>query len=160
MTGKGRAAAQAEVAIKADAHTVYGLITDLQTLASCAEEAAAMKWRKGTAATPGAVFRGTNRNGVRRWTTTCTVTDADPGSAFAFDVVYLGIPVAHWRYDISPAADPADGGCRVIEQMWDRRPSWFVKPGGIATGVMDRPTTNTEHMKRTLARLKDRAETR
>ncbi len=95
-----------------------------------------------------------------RWTTTCTVTDADPGSAFAFDVVYLGIPVAHWRYDISPAADPADGGCRVTEQMWDRRPGWFVKPGGFATGVMDRPTTNTEHMKRTLARLKDRAETR
>ena len=102
MTEKGQAAAQAEVAIKADAHTVYGLITDLQTLASCAEEAAAMKWRKGYRGDSRRGVPGNNRNGVRRWTTTCTVTDADPGSAFAFDVVYLGIPVAHWRYDIAP----------------------------------------------------------
>jgi hypothetical protein len=42
--------------------------------------------------------------------------------------------------------------------MWDRRPGWFVKPGGLATGVSDRPTANTEHIQRTLQRLKERAE--
>jgi hypothetical protein len=148
------ASARASVTISASCGEVYGLITDLPTLASLAEEANAMRWRKGDKAAPGAVFKGTNRNGIRRWTTTCTVTDAEPGSAFAFDVVYLGIPVSHWRYDIAPT----DGGCRVTEQMWDRRPGWFVKPGGVATGVTDRPSTNTEHIELTLRRLKEKAE--
>jgi hypothetical protein len=156
MTDQGPACAQADVTIGADPQAVYALITDLPTLASCAEEAKAMEWRKGGAAVPGAVFKGHNRNGIHRWTTTCTVTAAEPGSAFAFDVGYFGIPIAHWRYDVAAT----DGGCRVTERMWDRRPRWFVKPGGLATGVMDRPTVNTEHIKLTLARLKDKAEAR
>jgi hypothetical protein len=146
MIGQEPACAQAEVTIDADPQAVYALITDLPTLSACAEEAGSMKWRKGSAATAGAVFRGTNRNGIRRWSTTCTVTDAEPGSIFAFDVVYFGIPVAHWRYDIIPLNNRATAGCRVTERMWDRRPGWFVKPGGVATGVMDRPSTNTEHI--------------
>jgi hypothetical protein len=156
MTVQEPACAQADVTIDADPQAVYALITDLSTLAACAEEAAAMKWVSGDAARPGAVFQGTNRNGIRRWTTRCTVTDAEPGSAFAFDVGYFGIPVAHWRYDI----DGVDGGSRVTERMWDRRPGWFVKPGGVATGVMDRPTVNTQHIKLTLQRLKEQAEAR
>jgi len=160
MTEPGKASASAEVAIDADAGAVYHLITDLPTLASLAEENEAGQWHKGDKATPGAVFKGTNRNGIRRWTTTCTVTNAEPGSAFAFDVAYLGIPVSHWRYDIIPLDDTADQGCRVTEQMWDRRPGWFVKPGGLATGVMDHPSANTEHIKLTLQRLKEKAEAR
>jgi hypothetical protein len=156
MTDQEPACAQAEVSIGADPQAVYALITDLSTLAACAEEAKSMNWLKGDAARPGAVFKGSNRNGIHQWSTKCTVTDAEPGSAFAFDVGYFGIPVAHWRYDV--AAD--DGGCRVTERMWDRRPGWFVKPGGLATGVMDRPTVNTEHMRLTLQRLKDKAEAR
>jgi hypothetical protein len=154
MSEKDSATAQADVAINAACRDVYNLITDLPTLASLAEETATMKWRKGDAAVKGAVFKGTNRNGIRRWTTTCTVTDAEPGSAFAFDVGYFGIPVAHWRYDITPT----DGGCRVTERMWDRRPGWFVKPGGLATGVSDRAKANSEHIELTLQRLKERAE--
>ena len=123
MTDRGPATAQADVTIGADAAMVYGLITDLPTLASLAEETTAMNWRKGDGARPGAVFKGTNRNGLRRWTTTCTVTDAEPGRVFAFDVSYLGAPVAHWRYDITAEA----GGCRVTEQTWDRRPRWMAK---------------------------------
>jgi hypothetical protein len=34
---------------------MYHLVTDLATLASLAEEATAMSWRKGDAARPGAV---------------------------------------------------------------------------------------------------------
>ena len=90
MTDRGQASAEAEVAIDADADAVYRLITDLPTLASLAEENEAMEWRKGGEATPGAVFKGTNRNGSHRWTTTCTVTDAEPGRVFAFDVRYIG----------------------------------------------------------------------
>ena len=45
-----------------------------------------MEWLKGDVAGPGAVFKGHNRNGGKSWTTTCTVTDAEPGRVFAFDV--------------------------------------------------------------------------
>jgi hypothetical protein len=76
MTDSGAASAQAEVSINADPETVYHLITDLPALASLAEEAQAMEWRKGDAASPGAVFKGHNRNGIYRWSTTCTLTSS------------------------------------------------------------------------------------
>jgi hypothetical protein len=154
MTDRGPASVQADITIAADPATVYGLITDLRTLASLAEENESMKLRKGDTVAPGAVFKGTNRNGLRRWTTTCTVTDAEPGRAFGFDVSYLGVPIAHWHYDIAAR----DGGCHVTEGTWDRRPGWMAKAGGLATGVGDRDTANSEHIKLTLQRLKETAE--
>jgi hypothetical protein len=33
----------------------------------------------------------------------CTVTDAQPGQVFAFDVRYLGLRIARWRYDVAGA---------------------------------------------------------
>jgi hypothetical protein len=144
----------ASVRIDARPDVVYGLITDLPTLASLAEEAVAMEWRKGDAVRPGAVFVGHNENGGRRWTTKCTVTDAEPGRVFAFDVRHTVVPIARWQYDLVPA----DGGCRVTESTWDRRPGWFRKLAGKATGVPDRAAANTEHIQLTLQRLKQRAE--
>ncbi|BBZ30940.1 hypothetical protein MMAD_52350 [Mycolicibacterium madagascariense] len=146
--------AQASVTIAADCADVYALITDLTTMATLAEETDAMEWTKGDAARPGAVFKGRNANGRKTWTTRCTVTDAEPGRVFAFDVTHTVVPVAHWRYDITPV----DGGCRVTEQTWDRRPGWFRKPAGIATGVSDRTGANAKHIELTLQRLKARAE--
>src|ERR1700758_4951584 len=123
MSQPGPATAGAQVTIDADPSAVYALITDLPTLASLGDEIAEMSWSKGNAVQPGAVFKGHNRNGKYGWTTVCTVTDAEPGRLFAFDVRHTVLPIAHWRYDI----EPVDGGCRVAEQTWDRRPSWFAK---------------------------------
>lgn len=147
--------ATGSVQIDAGPDAVYALITDLSTLADCAEENVGMAWRTGGSASPGAVFVGHNRNGARRWSTTCTVTDAEPGRSFAFEVRSAVIPVARWEYRITPT----DRGCQVTESMWDRRPGWFVGIAGLATGVKDRPTVNTEHIRITLDRLKRRAET-
>lgn len=155
MNESGPASAQAEVTIDAAADTVYRLITDLPTLGALAEEADAMQWRKGDAARPGAVFKGHNRNGSRTWSTTCTVTAAELGRTFAFDVRSAVIPVAHWRYDIEATGD---GACRVTESTWDRRPGWFRVPAGWATGVRDRTSANAEHIRLTLQRLKEKAE--
>ncbi|MFT3715250.1 MAG: SRPBCC family protein [Gordonia sp. (in: high G+C Gram-positive bacteria)] len=143
------------VTVAADPATVYALITDLPTLASLAEETQQMRWKKGTEAVPGAVFTGSNRNGVRRWSTTCTVTDADPGKCFGFEVKSAGlVPIARWQYEIAPAA----GGCTVTETTWDHRPAWFHPVARLATGVTDRPATNAEHIRLTLQRLKELAE--
>lgn len=145
----------ASVTIAADPAEVYALITDLPTMAALAEETCGMQWAKGhSAVTPGAVFKGENRNGSKSWTTTCTITDAAPGSTFAFDVKSAVFPVAHWRYDIAPA----EGGCTVTESVWDQRAGWFKKLAGLATGISDRAGANAEHMQITLQRLKERAE--
>jgi uncharacterized protein YndB with AHSA1/START domain len=146
--------AQASVTISAPPEAVYALITDLPTLATLAEEANAMDWHKGDCVSPGNVFTGHNRSGNKKWTTTCTVTDAEPGRVFAFSVKSLVVPVAHWRYDIKPV----DGGCQVTEQTWDKRPGWFRGPAGMATGVKDRPTANAKNIELTLQRLKAKAE--
>jgi len=155
MTQPAAPGAEAEVTIEAEPDKVYALITDLPTLASLGDEIVAMQWRKGTSARPGAVFTGNNRSGGRRWSTTCTVTDADPGRVFAFDVRHIVLPISHWRYDIVPLDG---GGCRVIERTWDQRPEWFKKPARIATGVKDRAAANSAHIKVTLQRLKEKAE--
>ncbi|TPG29723.1 SRPBCC family protein [Mycolicibacterium hodleri] len=146
--------ARASVTISASCADVYALITDLPTMAALAEEADSMEWLKGSAARPGAVFKGHNTNRAKSWTTKCTVTHAEPGRVFAFDVKSAIVPVAHWRYDI----EPVEGGCRVTEQTWDRRPGWFRKPAAFATGVSDRTGANAKHIELTLQRLKAKAE--
>jgi hypothetical protein len=100
------------------------------------------------------VFKGTNRNGWRRWTTTCTVTDAEPGRRFAFDVRHTVVPISRWQYEIEPTA----GGCTVTESTWDRRPGWFKGVAALATGVPQRTDANDAHIAATLQRLKARAE--
>ncbi|MBY6366052.1 SRPBCC family protein [Rhodococcoides corynebacterioides] len=150
----GPALASGSTTVRVDPDAVYALVTDLAGLASVAVEAESMEWVAGTEASPGAVFRGRNRNGLRRWSTRCTVTEATPGRAFAFDVDYGPrgvVPIAHWRYDVEAASD---GGTLVTERMWDRRPSWFVGLGGLATGVRDRRAGNTANIEATLDRLR------
>lgn len=154
MTQSGPASAEATVTIAADPAAVYALITDLPTLTELAEETHTMAWQKGGACTPGSVFKGQNSNGAKKWTTTCTVTDAEPARAFAFDVKSAVIPIAHWRYDIAAA----DGGCTVTERTWDKRPGWFKGVAGMATGVKDRASANSDNIRVTLERLKAKAE--
>ena len=146
--------ATATIKVAADPDAVYRLITDLATFAELAEETSRMRWVKGGGAAPGAVFKGTNRNGIRRWTTTCTVTDAEPGRRFAFEVRHTVLPISRWQYEIVPAED----GCTVTESTWDRRPGWFKGVAGLATGERDRAAANSRHMAATLERLTARAE--
>ncbi len=137
---------------------VYALITDLDVLAELADETQAMTWKKGDTVAVGNVFAGRNANGRRRWTTTCTVTEAASGRAFEFDVVhpFPRIPVSRWRYEITETGTGV--GCRVTESTWDMRPGWFRKPAELATGVRDRAAASARHIDATLARLKQRAE--
>ena len=146
--------ASASVDISATPDAVYDLVSDLDSLTQIAEETARMRWTKGSAAAPGAVFKGTNRNGWRRWTTTCKVTDADPGRCFAFNVSHALVPISRWEYDI----EATDAGCRVTESTWDRRPPGYGKVAGLVTGTPNRGSLNAEHIQATLQRLKARAE--
>ncbi len=146
--------ARASIEIAAPPEAVYALVSDLDVLAELAEETATMRWAAGDGAAVGAVFRGANRNGWRRWTTSCTVTAAEAGSHFAFDVSHTRVPVARWSYDIRPRGR----GCVVTESTQDHRPRWFAALSRVATGVADRGRANQAHIEATLQRLKARAE--
>ena len=147
----GEPSASAEVEIAAPAEEVYALISDLPGMGKLAEENQGGSWLGGiTSAAVGARFRGHNRRGWRRWSTKVTVTDADPGRRFGFDVHAFGLSSARWEY----AIEPTGTGCRVTESTWDRRAGWFRLVGGFATGSMDRAAVNQHNIERTLSRLK------
>jgi len=130
--------------------TVWALISDLPRMGQWSNENEGGKWLDGaTGPEFGAEFRGSNRNGVRRWSTKVTVVAADPGSRFAFDVGLIGLPISQWSYDL----EPTDAGCRVTETWTDRRPGWFVPFARLATGVSDRAAHTRDGMALTLERV-------
>ncbi|MET8993933.1 SRPBCC family protein [Amycolatopsis sp. NPDC004169] len=148
--------ATGQIQIGAAPEAVYALVSDPGELAGLAEEYAGFRWAgrvEGPAV--GARFRGRNQRGFRRWSTLSTITDAEPGCRFGFEVTsFAGLPVARWQYDFAPVGD----GCVVVESMWERRPAWFKVASSAVTGVWDREQANTANIAATLARLKRAAE--
>jgi uncharacterized protein YndB with AHSA1/START domain len=145
------------VDIAAPAHRVYEMVSDVTRMPEWSPEQSATKWIGSTRAPEvGARFSGTNRNGVRRWTTQCKVTDARPGQRFAFRVSSFGMPVADWVYEFMPT----ETGCTVTESTTDRRGAVIKVAGPIVTGVRNRSEHNAEGIRQTLAALKAAAESR
>lgn len=141
--------------IEAAPEAVYALVSDLPRMGEWSPENTGGRWLGGAAAPAvGARFKGTNRNGARRWSTTCTVVEATPGEAFAFDVAAAGLAVARWRYRITPSGT----GCDVTETWTDRRNKLMDVLGGLGSGVTDRRTFTESSMRTTLERLKEAAE--
>ena len=113
------------------------------------------------AAYVGMRFVGANKRGPISWETGCTVSAAERGVRFAFDVNRYGtgrlmipVNVASWAYDF----EAVDGGTRVTETWHDRRRGW---PNG-AVRVFDPLATRKEsfaafqrgNIARTLRKLK------
>lgn len=148
----------AEVSIQIDAppERVYELVADLPRMGEWSPECVRCDWLGGaTEAAPGARFKGRNRRGVRRWSTTGEVVVAEPGRELAFDVTSVfGLPVARWAYRL----EASDGGTTVTERWEDRRGGLIKFLGRVGTGVSDREGHNTEGMQATLERLKVTAE--
>jgi uncharacterized protein YndB with AHSA1/START domain len=109
--------------VAAPAEKVWELVVDLPRMGEWSPENAGGSWCKGaTGPALGAVFKGNNKNGVRRWSTTCTVIECKPGKVFEFAVTSGPLGIAHWRYEF----EDTEGGCRVTESWRDRRAPWFA----------------------------------
>lgn len=150
------------VVIDADPLTVYRQVADPSQMGRWSpENLGAEVPTPGEPATVGTVFVGSNRRGRARWVTRCTVTAADPGARFAFDVREIGPKkplikgsIASWSYDF----EPVPGGTKVTETWTDNRTRW---PDVVAS-VFDRAMTGghlfadfqRRNIARTLARLK------
>ena len=115
--------------ITAPTGKVWALVTDLPRMGEWSPENAGGKWVKGsTGPALGSVFQGTNKNGIRRWTTLVTVVVYEPGKVFEFAVTTGPLAVAKWRYEF----EATDGGCRVTESWVDQRKRWFALVARVA----------------------------
>lgn len=145
-----RAEAQVQREVAASPERVWGLLSDVTRMGEWSPETVGCRWLRGaTGPEVGARFKGSNRHGWRRRSTLCTVTDADPGGRFAFEVTAARIPVARWEYSI----EPSERGCLVTERWVDRRSRAVAALIGPLAGVRDRPTHNRAQMAETLERL-------
>jgi hypothetical protein len=150
------ASVSASATVHAPPEVVWDLISDVTRMGEWSPETRSCRWL-GEPAAPvvGARFAGTNAYRGRRWRTVCTVTAAERGRAFAFDVTGGGfLPVSSWAYELRPR----DGGCEVVETWVDRRGPLLRWYGRLVLGVADRAGHNRAGMVQTLERLRVAAE--
>ena len=141
-------------AMAADPVEVYELIADVTRMDEWSPESAGAGWVTGQPGAVGSTFRGYNRRPWVKWSTDCTVTVAEPGKLFAFDVAAAGRPVSAWEFEIVPR----DGGCEVIERTFDRRGLLYKITSALTTGLGRRSVRNRWTMERTLEALGQAAE--
>jgi uncharacterized protein YndB with AHSA1/START domain len=134
---------------------VWDLVSNLPGMGELSPENTGGSWLDGaTGPAVGVRFRGSNRQGWRRWSTTARITACEPGRRLAFDVSSLGLAVSRWTYDVAPRS----GGCSVTETWEDRRGRTIDALGLLVSGVGDRSVFTAQSIEQTLAAVKQRAE--
>lgn len=136
-----------------DPMTAWTTVTDVTRMGEWSPEATGAILITDGPISAGTRFRGQNAIGGKKWSTTCTVTVADPGREFTFEVSAFG-PTARWTYEFEPIAD----GTRITESWVDLRRGtrgrFAALIGWLVYGVRDRATHNPSTMRATLASLK------
>ena len=144
------------VDVAASADRVWGLVSDLPGMGAFSPENTGGSWQNGaTGPAVGAVFKGSNAQGRKTWSTKSVVTRCEPGAAFAFAVSAAGgLAVAEWSYGLVSTAE----GCTVTETWQDRRGGLVKRVGKLLTGIEDRASFSAQSIEQTLAAVKARAE--
>lgn len=149
---------EASVHIDAAAQAVYDLITDVTRMGEWSPECVGAEWVDGaTGPQVGARFRGRNRRGPGRWSTTPRVVVADRGREFAFVAPGLmGRDTTKWTYRF----DPEGSGVSVVEsfEMLRDQPAFYRVAQRLFLGVKDRQADLEQNMRHTLEVLKRVAE--
>jgi hypothetical protein len=139
-----------ERVIAAPADELWARVANIERMGEISPESLGGAWIKGaTGPAVGAKFKGENQNGKKKWSTTGTVVECEPGRSFAFEVTSGPVKVSRWGYRF----EPTDGGCKVIETWTDQR-GWLPRTlGKPISGVADRASHNRASMESTLDRL-------
>ncbi|HET9442177.1 MAG TPA: SRPBCC family protein [Acidimicrobiales bacterium] len=117
--------------VAAPAEVVYDLVADVTRMGEWSPENQGAEWLDGaTGPAVGARFKGRNKRKAA-WSSTCVVTEAERGRAFAFDVGTAKRVDTRWRY----AIEPTDGGCEVTESFE------IVTVPGLAGRLLTKPST-------------------
>ncbi len=144
------------VEIDTPAERMFSMISDVTRMGEWSPENEGATWLGGaTGPTPGAKFRGENRNGKKKWKTVAKIDRCEPSSVFSFHVSAGGLKIAEWRYEIEPTPS---GGCRITETWIDERGRIATFMGKPVSGVADRAAHNRAGMEQTLQGLKAVAE--
>lgn len=136
------------------ADAVWAMVADVGRMGSWSPETRSAVWLDdATGPAVGARFKGKNRRGMLRWTTTVRVTECEPGRAFAFVTLSRNRDATRWRYQFTPTGA---GSCEVTESyevLWE---PWY---GKVFTPEKRRGPQLNEGIATTLDRLKAHAET-
>ena len=139
---------QATIHIDASPEKVYGMISDVTCMGEWSPETHTCEWIEGaTGPAVGARFKGSNKRGIMRWSTKPTVTVADPGREFAFDVG----KDTRWSYELTPK----DGGTELTESFESLRYLLIFK---IISPPQRRKRQLQENVVQTVERIKQVAE--
>lgn len=137
--------------IAAPPEAVWDLVTDVTRYGEWSPECTGGEWVDGPRGA-GSVFRGHNRLGPFRWTTTCTVEEWDPPTSFGYVARFALLRAAtRWRFRIEPVPE----GCRVTQAFES------VGTPRVMTGLerlLRRDRQVVAGMQHTLARLAEAAE--
>jgi uncharacterized protein YndB with AHSA1/START domain len=94
---------KAQVEIAAPPETVYALVADVTRMGEWSPECHTCVWKDGTPGTAGSTFKGSNKNGLMRWSTVAKVLVAEPGKEFTFATQAGNRDSTVWRYHLEPS---------------------------------------------------------
>jgi uncharacterized protein YndB with AHSA1/START domain len=133
--------------IAASPEAVWALVTDLERMGEWSPENQGGNWvTPATEAAVGAIFKGNNSHGKRRWTTKVKVLEFDSPHRFSFRLLAGRLGSCDWVY----ALEPSELGCLVTESWVDQRTPLLTWTGKIYTGIRDRGKHNRDSMLATL----------
>jgi uncharacterized protein YndB with AHSA1/START domain len=148
---------EASVHIDAPPEKVYAVVSDVTRMGEWSPETRKCEWLDGaTGPAVGARFKGSNKNGVFRWTTKPTVVVADENREFAFVTALSGKDATKWTYRFEP-----DGaGTKVTEsfEMMSDMPGYINFVEKYFMRIKDRRANLIDAMQRTLGRIKNAVE--
>jgi len=114
-----RPADEVSLHIEAPAERIYDIVTDIAQMGRLSPECTGGRWLDGAAGPAvGARFKGSNKRGWARWSTTNEVVAAEPGRLFSFETQQSG---ARWTYRLEP-----DGAGTVVterRELFKKRPA-------------------------------------
>lgn len=146
-----------EVSLHIDAtpDRVWALLADLERMGEWSPECYKVRWlgEAQSPATTGARFKGWNKYGWIRWSTTCEIKVAEPGRELTFSTVKGQREVVRWSYRL----EPANNGTDVTESF--QAMSWPLDVRFFEDVVMrDRDRRRQAAMHATLDRIRAIAE--
>ena len=148
---------EARARIAAPPGSVWALVADVTRMGEWSPETTSCVWLDGaTGPTVGARFRGYNKRGWSKWSTTCEVTACEPAREFSFVVGGSHDPQTVWSYVFLPLR----GGVEVRESFELVAPLTGLDRTltRLLARVKDREADLEDQMRQTLSRLKNTAE--
>ena len=146
-----------EVSLHIDAppERIYEIVSDIAQMGRLSPECTGGTWLDGaTGPAVGARFKGSNKRGVARWSTTNEVVAAEPGRLFSFETQQSA---ARWTYRMEPEGT----GTVVTEtrELYKKRPTVATIFTKIFLGGDDSHDDELRKgMRQTLERVKQLAE--